>query len=426
MHVNVAVNDAEFLYVRNRALPIASTITHVPQYPTKLVIFLTNSSRYWQVRCFFSGKTIVRSLRTTSKRDAMRLAKEFYNMNICTAPAQEHVQYARTHTIELVAKLMLQTEQGRVDRGEVAAHSLTMLVSRLRKQVIPYFAHTAVETIGYAHIERFFNYLCTLGYKPMTLSQYLTALRKVLNTAHANQWIEQVPQFPKLRITSTARGNFTATEYLALLRCAKRMRNLPVVARKVTHRNTRGGVFASYANIVHELPWLIGFMVNSFVRPVDVKLIQHKHVEIVRGEHCYLRLSLPETKRHTAQIVTLPAAVGIYERLCKHFHAQGLAGADDYLFLPHLHDRQSAIFLMERMFKRVVETAGLRHGTQGQRRTLYSLRHSAITFRLLYGHGIDLLTLARNARTSLEMIDKFYASELRAEMNVGMLHSRRS
>jgi hypothetical protein len=56
---------------------------------------------------------------------------------------------------------------------------------------------------------------------------------------------------------------------------------------------------------------------------------------------------------------------------------------------------------------------------------LYSLRHSSITLRLLYGKGIDILTLARNARTSIEMIDKHYASELTAEMNVGMLHSRR-
>jgi hypothetical protein len=180
-----------------------------------------------------------------------------------------------------------------------------------------------------------------------------------------------------------------------------------------------------YANIVHELAWVIGFMVNSFVRPIDIKLIQHKHVEIVRGEHCYLRLSLPETKRHRAQIVTLPAAVHIYEQLKLHFAQQGLAGDEDYLFLPKLQDRQSAIFLLEKQFKRVLETTKLRYGTQGQRRTLYSLRHSAITFRLLYGQGIDLLTLARNARTSLEMVDKFYASELRAEMNVGMLHSRR-
>jgi hypothetical protein len=420
-----AANDVAFNSSRCRTLPIISTLTCVPHYPSKLVIFLTNASRYWQVRCFFDGKTIIRSLRTTNKRDALRYAKDFYNANICTAPLQDSVQYSRTHSIERVAKLMLQTEQGRVDRGEVAVHSLTMLVSRLRKHVIPFFEHTAVENIGYAQIERFFNHICAQGYSPITLSQYLTALRKVLNTAHANKWIEQVPQFPKLRISSTARGNFTVAEYLQLLRCAKHMRNAVPVVRKITHRNTRDGVFASYANILHEMAWVIGFMVNSFVRPIDIKLIQHKHVEIVRGEHCYLRLSLPETKRHRAQIVTLPAAVHIYEQLTKYFGTQGLAGADDYLFLPKLQDRQSAIFLLEKQFRRVLETTGLRYGTQGQKRTLYSLRHSAITFRLLYGQGIDLLTLARNARTSLEMIDKFYASELRAEMNVGMLHSRR-
>lgn len=420
-----AANDKDFYKERNRALPIVSTITSVPNFPTKLSIFLTNASCYWQVRCFFNGKTIIRSLRTTNKRDAISYAKDFYNAHLCRVPATETIQYSRTHSIEFVAQLMLQAEQGRVDRGEVAKHSLTMLVSRLRKQVIPFFERIPVENIDYGQVERFFNYLCTLSYKPITLSQYLTALRKVLNTAQANKWIEQVPQFPKLRISSTARGNFTAAEYLQLLRCAKRMRDTKPVKRKVTHRNTQGGVFASYANIPYEMAWVIGFMVNSFVRPVDIKLIQHKHVEIVRGEHCYLRLSLPETKRHKAQIVTLPAAVHIYEQLTKYFAKQGLAGADDYLFLPKLQHRHSAIFLLEKMFKRILEKTNLRFGTQGQRRTLYSLRHSAITFRLLYGQGIDLLTLARNARTSLEMIDKFYASELRAEMNVGMLHSRR-
>jgi len=422
---NTAINDDNFYIGRNRTLPISSTITSVPSYPTKLCIYLTNASRYWQVRCFFNGQTIRRSLRTTNKRDALRYAKDFYNSHLCTAPLAQQMQFTRTHSIEFVTQAMLQTEQGRVDRGEVAKHSLTMLISRLRKQIIPFFQHIAVEDIDYGQIERFFNYLCTLSYKPITLSQYLTALRKVINTAQANKWIEQVPQFPKLRITSTARGNFSASEYLLLLRTAKKMRNAKLPKRKVTHRNTQGGVFASYATIPYEMAWVIGFMVNSFVRPIDIKLIQHKHVQVVRGEHCYLRLSLPETKRHKAQIITLPAAVHIYEQLRQYFAKQGLAKEDDYLFLPKLQDRQSAIFLLEKMFKRVLEAANLRFGTQGQRRTLYSLRHSAITFRLLYGQGIDLLTLARNARTSLEMIDKFYASELTPEMNVGMLHSRR-
>ena len=41
------------------------------------------------------------------------------------------------------------------------------------------------------------------------------------------------------------------------------------------------------------------------------------------------------------------------------------------------------------------------------------------------GH-LDLLSLARNARTSVEMVERFYASQLTAEMNIGLLHGRRS
>jgi len=38
---------------------------------------------------------------------------------------------------------------------------------------------------------------------------------------------------------------------------------------------------------------------------------------------------------------------------------------------------------------------------------------------------VDTLTLARNARTSPEMIDRFYAAPLQGEMNVGELQSKR-
>ena len=76
-------------------------------------------------------------------------------------------------------------------------------------------------------------------------------------------------------------------------------------------------------------------------------------------------------------------------------------------------------------FNWVLARTGLKLGAHGQERSLYSLRHTAIMFRLLYGKGIDLLTLARNARTSVQMIEEFYASNLTAEMNIGLLHSKR-
>lgn len=39
--------------------------------------------------------------------------------------------------------------------------------------------------------------------------------------------------------------------------------------------------------------------------------------------------------------------------------------------------------------------------------------------------NLDLLTLARTARTSAEMIDRFYAKHLTAEMNVAQIQSQK-
>lgn len=78
------------------------------------------------------------------------------------------------------------------------------------------------------------------------------------------------------------------------------------------------------------------------------------------------------------------------------------------------------------LFNWILSNLNLKLGPHGIERTLYSLRHTAITFRLIYGGNIDLLTLARNARTSVEMIEKFYASTLSAEMNIALLHSKRN
>jgi len=47
-------------------------------------------------------------------------------------------------------------------------------------------------------------------------------------------------------------------------------------------------------------------------------------------------------------------------------------------------------------------------------------------FRLTESQGLDLLSLARNARTSVEMIDRFYAKHLTAEMNVDLIQSSRN
>jgi len=68
------------------------------------------------------------------------------------------------------------------------------------------------------------------------------------------------------------------------------------------------------------------------------------------------------------------------------------------------------------LFNELLERAGLRTTHAGKSRTIYSLRHTSIAMRFLKGEGVDLLFLARNCRTSIEMIDRFYARHLSALM----------
>ena len=72
----------------------------------------------------------------------------------------------------------------------------------------------------------------------------------------------------------------------------------------------------------------------------------------------------------------------------------------------------------------MLEITHLKLSTTNETRTLYSLRHSCIMYRLLFGRGIDTLTLARNAQTSPEMIDRSYAATLQGKMNVAMVQSK--
>jgi hypothetical protein len=67
----------------------------------------------------------------------------------------------------------------------------------------------------------------------------------------------------------------------------------------------------------------------------------------------------------------------------------------------------------------------LRVGKDGNQRTLFSLRHTAIIYRLLFGGDINLLSLARNARKSVTMIERFYASQLEGNLVINELHQRR-
>lgn len=324
-----------------------------------------------------------------------------------------------------LSKGLMQAEAARVQRKEIGRPTWQVMGNRLRAHIVPLLGQLPAQAFATSDAQRLIDHLGAQGFTSTTIAQYLVLLRKVVMHGVHTGVLRDAPAFPKVKVRSQPRGSFSVTEYRSIISTARSLRGH---AHPVLDRLSAGERFWIARELLvmpEELPWLIRWMVNTFVRPSDIKLMKHKHIEVVRGKHVYLRMNLPETKRHSQPIVSLRPAVRVYECLLAYRSEHGYGGAEDYIFMPHLKNREHALAVLNFFFHWVLEKARLEKGPLGQSRTLYCLRHTAITLRLLYGQGIDMLTLARNARTSVNMVERFYASVLSGEMNVGLLQSRR-
>jgi len=442
-----AVQSPSVAKPKHRSSPIAASLTHVTGYPKKLVIYQLDASPFWWVRYYTDGKILRCSTKSTDKRTAIKAAKTFYDKINYNKHAGLALSESKDTTFEHCAFAMLEMQLARVTRGE-----LTKMVHendewRLKKHVLPFFSKHDVTKIDFFALELFLRKISedkNIG--KTTAIAYMGLVKKVLSYALKRELIKALPTFPKIKKEDTPRGWFNTHEYRRVWSAAKRLIGVEYEIRAVgnvkedsedaTHiiypkaklKNGEQKLGKPIRNITitYDLYNLIVFMANSFIRPTDIKFLKHKHVAIIRNEYTYLRLSLPKTKKHDKPIVTMKWAVVVYERIRDYYKQQDLAKLDDYVFMPQQRNRDNALKDLQRQFSVVLNDVGLKETATGERRTLYSLRHTCITYRFLYGEGIDILTIARNARTSPEMIDRFYVRQLEGEMNIGAIQSKRS
>jgi hypothetical protein len=71
------------------------------------------------------------------------------------------------------------------------------------------------------------------------------------------------------------------------------------------------------------------------------------------------------------------------------------------------------------LFNAVLGELNLKHDRDGNVRTTYSLRHTYICFRLM--EGADIYQIAKNCRTSVEMIEKFYAAHIKTMLDASAI-----
>lgn len=424
-----AANESDFAPTRFRNAPIKSSFACIDGLPSKLKVFRIAGSKYWQVRLYNLGRYTTRSLKTTDLEEAKKLARDFFESfqeagiyKVKVPKSAALGEFENQRLLFDVIQDILKSEEEKVQRDAIKHGSFLMTKNRLEGHVTSFFKHRPLNKINTVMLEDFVSYLTQQGLSAATIQGYMAHVRKVLLLLNRRGILAAIPPFPKVTAHVHSRGAFTVQEYQAILRKSKQLRT---VVYADWEQDRKVWIKSAFHQMPIEMNWLIRFMVYTFVRPGDIRQIKNRHIAIIHGKHNYLRLNLPEVKRHNAATVSLAPAVNVYKNLLAHQTARGYGRPDDYVFFPEETNRRLILDIVGWLFNWILNDLDIKRGPHGIDRTLYSLRHTAITFRLIYGGSIDLLTLARNARTSVEMIEKFYASTLSAEMNIELLHGRR-
>jgi len=400
--VNITVKNA----VKNRLTPIAESIEHIRGYPSTLIVYKTNASKYYWVRFFFNGKNRIKTTKCQNSKDAKTFAIQFYKDALLDVSASKKSN--KRNAFSVVANQFFETTERNSNAKTFASD-----INRYKQNILPFFKQQDIETITNAQLNEFVEELHKTKIKPATIKHHIVVLRKIMKFAIANELMTNLPVFPRITgklQTSLKRDYLTKDEYAKVIKSAEKLAKSKVKVRTQT--------------ITLQMKYLIQFMINSFIRPSDLRVLKHKHIKKrVDGTESWLSLNHPATKTNANEVQAMPAAVGIYEKLVEQLKQEKLpVKPDDYVFFPQIREnRTTAMEVISRLFKKIIEDTKIEEKT-GKKITLYSLRHTAIMFRLIIGN-VDTLVLSRNARTSQNMIDKFYASHLTTDQVRRQLHN---
>jgi integrase len=144
-------------------------------------------------------------------------------------------------------------------------------------------------------------------------------------------------------------------------------------------------------------------MANTGLRPDEANNLQYRDVSVVEDEgtgETILEIEV-RGKRGVGYCKSISGAVRPFNRLVERNASQ----PTDHVF-PANHKKQ---------FNRILEELRLKFDRGGNRRTAYSLRHTYICLRLL--EGADIYQIAKNCRTSVEMIERYYAAHIKTTLD---------
>lgn len=370
----------------------------------RIKIYKRDDGRYWQCSACIKGV----NHRASTKEDSLTLAKEFAEDWYLELRGKLRRGELVTEKKFKEAAAQFEREYQIITEGQRNPRYVAGHKARLKNYVLPFFGDMALSDVSGGKLQEYRIWrrekdMAARGKPPSrsTIHQEIVVVRQVLKTAVRHKWLDALPDLSEPYGASkkiSHRAWFSHDEYKKLYTATR--------ARALNPKKKR---FAWECEQLHDF---VLFMANTGLRPDEALRLEYRDVTIVYDEGMgekILEISV-RGKRGVGYCKSMPGAVTPFRRLMKRNKPQ----PTDRLF-PNEHYN---------LLNRVLEEEGLKFDREGRPRTAYSLRHTYICFRLM--EGADIYQVAKNCRTSVEMIQQYYAAHLKTNIDAAAVNVRKT
>lgn len=378
----------------------------------KLRVYKRENSSVWQCSTFLNG----RNYRKTTKEDSLSRAKEIAEDWYLEMRGKNRAGLLKRpeHTFNDAAD-RFESEYEVITEGERSPDYVKQLKENLRVHLRPFFGTKGVSEITAGLVQ---DYRIDRIQNPRSgkrrpgrsqLHHEIIALRHVMKAAQRMGWINAIPDLSmpyRKAVKIEHRAWFSPQEY----------RKLYMATRERT-KNPPSPFITRWKWVYEQLHDYVLFMANTGLRPDEAALLQFRDVKIVKDrgtDETILEIEV-RGKRGTGYCKSTTGAVLPFKRLRDRRRDGARPGLTDLLF-PDGTPRA--------LMNTVLGELDLKFDREGKRRTCYSLRHTYICIRLM--EGADIYQIAKNCRTSVEMIEKYYAAHLKTTLDASAINVRKS
>ncbi|QBL08420.1 site-specific integrase [Rheinheimera sp. D18] len=357
-------------------------------------IFKQSNSKWWYARFQVEGKWYSRATKQLDKLKAIDIA---YRMMVEYQIRHQTGTLISSKQFKDVAEKAIQTMEAELYRGTgKVIYKDYILV--LRKYHIPFFDRTPITSIDSDILREFDKWrIEKIGREPAksTILNHNAAMQMVFKEAVENKWMlhNQIPGLSVKGTNTVRRASLTPADFEQVM---DHLYELETNGRKEITRQIRE-LTQDYAE----------FVIYTGMRPgteVDNLTWSDLHIER-HGDKATFFISIRKGKTtiHTGtrEVVCKRAIQNTILRLTERFPNR--KPQDAIFCLPD----GSVTNEIGRTFNNALKDLGLDKSPYGKR-TLYSLRHSFITWELI-AQSVTIDVLARQCGTSIEMIEKHYS-----------------